>query len=73
MTVTVHHGDCRAVLAALAALVAESADSVVTDPPYHLTGIVKRFGSATAAPASKGFMGKVWDGGDAPLFAEPAA
>jgi DNA modification methylase len=50
-----------------------SIDAVVTDPPYHLTSIVKRFGGANAAPAkgneafiraSKGFMGKVWDGGD---------
>lgn len=47
-------------------------DAMVTDPPYHLTSIVKRFGSETAAPAkggvyarsSKGFMGKTWDGGD---------
>ncbi len=52
-----------------------SVDSICTDPPYHLTSIVKRFGSATAAPAkfgtdgafsraSAGFMGKQWDGGD---------
>ena len=52
-------------------------DAVVCDPPYHLTSIVERFGSATAAPvkvpeggtgvyarATKGFMGQVWDGGD---------
>jgi DNA modification methylase len=52
-----------------------SVDSVVCDPPYHLTSIVKRFGAANAAPAqvgktgayaraSKGFMGQTWDGGD---------
>jgi DNA modification methylase len=52
-----------------------SVDSCVCDPPYHLTSIVKRFGSKTAAPAkvgktgafaraSKGFMGQTWDGGD---------
>jgi site-specific DNA-methyltransferase (adenine-specific) len=52
-----------------------SIDSCVTDPPYHLTSIVKRFGSENAAPAqygkdgayaraSVGFMGKQWDGGD---------
>jgi site-specific DNA-methyltransferase (adenine-specific) len=46
-----------------------------TDPPYHLTSIVKRFGADGAAPAksgktgayaraSAGFMGKKWDGGD---------
>ncbi len=50
-------------------------DSVVTDPPYHLTSIVKRFGKENSAPAqfgtdgayaraSTGFMGKEWDGGD---------
>jgi site-specific DNA-methyltransferase (adenine-specific) len=52
-----------------------SIDSCVTDPPYHLTSIVKRFGAANAAPAkagktgayaraSRGFMGQTWDGGD---------
>ena len=49
-------------------------DSIVTDPPYHLTSIVERFGKEGSAPAkdkdgafqrqSKGFMGKEWDGGD---------
>mgnify|MGYP003298193940 CR=1 FL=1 len=50
-------------------------DSVVTDPPYHLTSIVERFGKEGSAPAqegtdgafaraSKGFLGKEWDGGD---------
>lgn len=49
--------------------------AVVTDPPYHLTSITKRFGAAGAAPAkhgkdgafarvSRGFMGQQWDGGD---------
>ena len=70
--VTLHHGDCLDVLRTLADC---SVDSVVTDPPYHLTSIVKRFGGGGAAPAqfgkdgafaraSKGFMGKEWDGGD---------
>lgn len=65
-------GDCRE---RLAALEADSIDSCVTDPPYHLTSIVKRFGADNAAPAkvgktgayaraSKGFMGQTWDGGD---------
>ena len=47
----------------------ESIDSIVTDPPYGLTSIVKRFGSDDAKPAgeakdgsfarlSKGFMGR---------------
>jgi site-specific DNA-methyltransferase (adenine-specific) len=50
-------------------------DACVTDPPYHLTSIVKRFGGKNPAEAkvgatgayaraSKGFMGKEWDGGD---------
>ena len=49
-------------------------DSIVTDPPYHLTSIVERFGKEGSVPAkdkdgafqrqSKGFMGKEWDGGD---------
>ena len=48
-------------------------DSVVTDPPYHLTSIAKRFTNSTEAKhgkdgsfqrLSKGFMGKEWDGGD---------
>ncbi len=70
--VTLHPGDCLDVLARLGE---GSIDSCVTDPPYHLTSIVKRFGSANAAPviagktgaykrASAGFMGKQWDGGD---------
>lgn len=50
-------------------------DSIVTDPPYHLTSVVKRFGKKGSAPAkhgtdgafmraSRGFMGQEWDGGD---------
>lgn len=50
-------------------------DAVVCDPPYHLSSIVKRFGPDGSAPAqvgatgayaraSRGFMGKTWDGGD---------
>ena len=72
MSVTVHHGDCLNVLATLPAA---TFHACVTDPPYHLTSIVKRFGSESAAPAkvgktgayaraSAGFMGKQWDGGD---------
>jgi len=51
------------------------ASAVVTDPPYHLASIQKRFGSANAAPAvhgrdgaagrlSRGFMGSPTDAGD---------
>jgi len=54
-------------------------DSCVTDPPYHLASIVKRFGpgqkginnqdekegrSGPYHRAAKGFMGETWDGGD---------
>ena len=49
-------------------------DSVVTDPPYHLTSIVERYGKEGSAPAkdkdglyqrqARGFRGKEWDGGD---------
>jgi len=48
-------------------------DSCVTDPPYHLQSIAKRFTKGPAAKhgkdgsfnrLSKGFMGQEWDGGD---------
>ncbi len=65
-------GDCIDVMRTLPDA---SVDSIVTDPPYHLTSIVKRFGASGATPAqfgtdgafsraSAGFMGKQWDGGD---------
>ena len=72
--VRIEAGDMREVLARL---IAEgvTVQSICTDPPYHLTSIVKRFGADNAAPAksgktgayaraSAGFMGKQWDGGD---------
>lgn len=71
--VTLYSGDCLPVLATLPEA---SIDSVVCDPPYHLTSIVKRFSAENAAAckvgktggayarASAGFMGKKWDGGD---------
>lgn len=72
MTVRILIGDMRE---RLRELPDNSVDSAVCDPPYHLTSIVKRFGSENAAPckvgatgayarASKGFMGQTWDGGD---------
>lgn len=72
MTASILAGDCLAVLPTLAAA---SLDACVTDPPYHFGSIVKRFGAESAAPAkvgktgayeraSRGFMGKKWDGGD---------
>src|SRR6185503_8875517 len=70
MSVRVLHGDCLELLPTLKVLAA-----CICDPPYHLTSIVKRFGGENAAPAqfgtdgafaraSRGFMGKQWDGGD---------
>ncbi|MQQ09088.1 site-specific DNA-methyltransferase [Epibacterium sp. SM1979] len=72
VALTLHEGDCLEVLAQLPEA---HFDAIVTDPPYHLTSIVKRFGGDAAAEAkhgtdglfqrsSKGFMGKTWDGGD---------
>lgn len=64
-------GDCLRALPTI-----KGVDAVVTDPPYYLASIVKRFGSETSAPAksggatgvygraSSGFMGQKWDGGD---------
>jgi len=73
-----YHGDCIEVMRSLPE---NSVDTCITDPPYHLTSIVKRFGGENAAPAqygtdgafsraSKGFMGKTWDGGN--IAADPA-
>lgn len=72
--VVLHPGDC---LAAVRAMPSDSIDSVVTDPPYALVSIGKRFGGADAAAvrvpeggtgaytrASAGFMGKAWDTGE---------
>jgi site-specific DNA-methyltransferase (adenine-specific) len=71
--VTLYAGDCLDVLKTLAP---DSVDSCVCDPPYHLTSIVKRFANAKgeteyyalnkskSAYMSRGFMGKVWDGGE---------
>jgi len=62
------HADCRD---ALRQLPDNSIDSCVTDPPYALVSIMKRFGGANAAQgndaymrASAGFMGKSWDTGE---------
>jgi DNA modification methylase len=70
--IDIRHGDC---LSLMAAMEPNTIDAVVTDPPYHLTSIVKRFGGENAvsakhgtdgafARASRGFMGQTWDGGD---------
>lgn len=70
MSVTVLHGDARDAVSML--LADSSIDSVVTDPPYALVSIAKRFGADDAAPAkggvyaraAAGFMGKRWDTGE---------
>ncbi len=63
-------GDCREVLKTLPDC---SVDSIVTDPPYHLT-TGKKGGTGPASASDKtphgrarvttGFMGMTWDGGD---------
>jgi site-specific DNA-methyltransferase (adenine-specific) len=70
VTVTLLQGDCREVLRTLDA---DSFDSCVTDPPYHLT-TGKKGGTGEAsvnlespygrARVTTGFMGMTWDGGD---------
>lgn len=67
------NADSRIVLADMAAR-GETVDSIVTDPPYGLVSVVKRFGKDGSAPAksdgptgvyrraSTGFMGQAWDG-----------
>lgn len=80
-----HHGrvrlyaaDCRE---ALRTIPSNSVDSVVTDPPYALVSVLKRFGGANAAPAkhgtdglyaraSAGFMGETWDTGETAFAVE---
>lgn len=68
--------NCGNCLEVLKGLHDASVDSVVTDPPYHLQSIHKRFAAKgrdetseryAAGPygrTAKGFMGKQWDGGD---------
>ena len=80
MSVRLIPGDCLRAMRLMVALGIQ-VDSIVCDPPYHLTSIVKRFGAENAAPAkagktgaykraSTGFMGKHWDGGDIAFQAE---
>lgn len=74
--VTLYNGDSRDVLKSIPD---NSIDSVVTDPPYALVSIVKRFGGENSAPAkdgdvyaraSAGFMGKQWDTGETAFAVE---
>jgi site-specific DNA-methyltransferase (adenine-specific) len=73
--VEILHGDSRQVLDTLPD---NSIHACVTDPPYALASIVKRFGAADAAPArgneaykriSAGFMGQKWDTGEVAMDA----
>jgi len=74
LVLRIEHGDC---IEKMQQMYEEGVqvDAIVTDTPYHLTSIVKRFGGAKAkaakpgasgvfARAARGFMGKSWDGGD---------
>lgn len=67
---TLHLGDCREVMRMLPDC---SVDSIVTDPPYHLTQTSRGHHAASQTPdtphgrariGDRGFMGKTWDGGD---------
>ena len=70
MSIRILQGDCREVLKTLPDC---SVDSIVTDPPYHLT-TGKKGGTGEASASLKtphgrarvttGFMGMTWDGGD---------
>ena len=74
MTVCIEHAD---MMEAIPRLVAEGVvcDAVVTDPPYNLSPMHKRFGGRCAAMPKEGrdgahrrmaagFMNQQWDGGD---------
>lgn len=72
MSVDLHHGDCREVIKSIPDA---SIHAIVTDPPYSLVSIQKRFGKPGSAAAqegtdglyrraSAGFMGKQWDTGE---------
>ena len=72
MNIEALNADCRA---ALEIFPSNHFDSVVTDPPYALTSITRRFGAEGVAPpkvgktgvyarSAAGFMGKKWDNGD---------
>lgn len=74
--VTLYGGDNRDVLKSLPD---NSLDSVVTDPPYALVSIQKRFGKPGSAAtkdddvyarSSAGFMGKQWDTGETAFATE---
>lgn len=70
MSVDLRLGDCIAVMKTMPD---NSVDSIITDPPYHLTnngggpggkGIDNAFSRSKAGATTGGFMGLKWDGGD---------
>lgn len=78
--VRLHQDEC---LTRLRSFPSEVFDSIVTDPPYALVSIVKRFGSNNSAAckvkasgsgayarASAGFMGQTWDTGETAFAVE---
>ena len=76
--VMLHAGDCRDVIRTLPD---NSIDSVVTDPPYALVSIVKRFANSPRSEATentenpygrtgRGFMGQRWDNGETAFAVE---
>lgn len=67
---SLYEGDCRIVLPILSDC---SVDSIVCDPPYHLTQVSRAGSPRNNDPETpygrtrigeRGFMGKTWDGGD---------
>lgn len=73
---TLYLGDSRDVLRDIPP---QSVHSVVTDPPYSLVSIAKRFGKPNSAPSrdgdvysrsSSGFLGQQWDTGETSFSAE---
>ena len=68
MNAVIHIGDCVDVMAKMDEA---SVDTIITDPPYHLTQVSR--GGSPRVPGSgpagrhrvgeRGFMGKTWDGG----------
>ena len=68
--ITIYCGKCEKIMPQLDA---ERFDTVLTDPPYHLTAVSRNGSPRQNDPAtphgrtrlgSAGFMGKTWDGGN---------
>jgi DNA modification methylase len=62
--VDLRHGDCVALMRSMPDC---SVDSCITDGPYHLCSVVRRFGANGTLQSrrqSTGILGQGWDGGD---------